>query len=317
MLTMPQQRPASDKNDRGSRSLPIKVKNGYRRALFWVCSALHFRRVRVNGVALLKMAMHAQSGGELEVMGMLIGYPRGEEIVVSDCFALPVEGTETRVNAGEQANTYMVEYVTALREMGRAAGVVGWYHSHPGYGCWLSRIDVETECLYQRYQDPFVAIVVDPVRTAAAGRVEIGAFRTFPDGFRPSEQLMRKHQIVPMDKIEDFGAHLDRYYPLEVSCFKSVLDTKMLDVLWHEHWSATLCAVPLRANEGFVRRQLADLGKRMARVPHDKRVGSEELADAGYRGPLSGCGALGQKIADERIASMAHDRMQKAVFKFT
>ena len=23
--------------------------------------------------------------------------------------------------------------------------VVGWYHSHPGYGCWLSGVDVNTQ----------------------------------------------------------------------------------------------------------------------------------------------------------------------------
>ena len=33
----------------------------------------------------------------------------------------------------------------------------------------------------QQYLDPFLAIVVDPHRTIAAGKVEIGAFRTFPE----------------------------------------------------------------------------------------------------------------------------------------
>jgi len=23
--------------------------------------------------------------------------------------------------------------------------VVGWYHSHPGFGCWLSGVDVNTQ----------------------------------------------------------------------------------------------------------------------------------------------------------------------------
>ena len=38
--------------------------------------------------------------------------------------------------------------------------VIGWYHSHPGYGCWLSGIDVGTQMLNQQYQEPWVAIVV-------------------------------------------------------------------------------------------------------------------------------------------------------------
>ena len=40
----------------------------------------------------------------------------------------------------------------------RTAEVVGWYHSHPGYGCWLSGIDVQTQMLYQQHQEPFVAV---------------------------------------------------------------------------------------------------------------------------------------------------------------
>ena len=42
----------------------------------------------------------------------------------------------------------------------RLENVIGWYHSHPGYGCWLSGIDVSTQMLNQQFQEPFVAIVV-------------------------------------------------------------------------------------------------------------------------------------------------------------
>lgn len=66
----------------------------------------------------------------------------------------------------------------------RLENVVGWYHSHPGYGCWLSGIDCSTQMTNQQYQEPFLAIVVDPVRTMASGKVEIGAFRTYPEGYR-------------------------------------------------------------------------------------------------------------------------------------
>ena len=45
---------------------------------------------------------------------------------------------------------------------------------------WLSGIDVSTQMLNQNFQEPFVAIVVDPVRTISAGKVCLGAFRTYP-----------------------------------------------------------------------------------------------------------------------------------------
>lgn len=126
------------------------------------------------------MVMHARSGGTLEVMGLLLGKVDGNTMFVMDSFALPVEGTETRVNAQAQAYEYMSSYMTAAKLVGREENAIGWYHSHPGYGCWLSGIDVTTQMTNQSYQEPFVAIVIDPVRTISSGKVCLGAFRTYP-----------------------------------------------------------------------------------------------------------------------------------------
>ena len=51
-------------------------------------------------------------------------------------------------------------------------------------------------------QDPFLAIVVDPMRTMAAGKVELGAFRTYPDNYSPPDEGPSEYQSIPMDKIE-------------------------------------------------------------------------------------------------------------------
>lgn len=53
--------------------------------------------------------------------------------------------------------------------------MIGWYHSHPGYGCWLSGIDVSTQMLNQQFQEPFVSIVVSwlPIVTTDCQRNEI------------------------------------------------------------------------------------------------------------------------------------------------
>lgn len=107
------------------------------------------RSVRISALALLKMAMHAKSGGNIEVMGVmqvrtvlhgcrllrlpysaapntvssppsqplctctngLQGKIQGGEFIVIDSFALPVEGTETRVNAQAEAFEYMVDFL--------------------------------------------------------------------------------------------------------------------------------------------------------------------------------------------------------------
>lgn len=94
-----------------------------------------------------------------------------------------------------------------LEQVGRLENVVGWYHSHPGYGCWLSGIDVSTQMLNQTYQEPFLAVVIDPTRTVSAGKVEIGAFRTYPQGYKPPDEPPSEYQTIPLNKIEDFGVH--------------------------------------------------------------------------------------------------------------
>lgn len=184
---------------------------------------------------------HAVSGGRLEVMGVLQGKIEGDTMVVMDSFALPVEGTETRVNAAAEGlgsvllllfcladaligAAYMIQYLEACEKTNKEEPGLGWYHSHPGYGCWLSGIDVDTQNFNQKFQDPWLAIVVDPVRTIAQGKVEqkkkrdslgvfffflnrerkqvqLGAFRTYPDDYKPPESES-SYQSVPMDKVK-------------------------------------------------------------------------------------------------------------------
>ena len=67
------------------------------------------------------MVMHAKSGlnqaaGDIEVMGLMQGYPVGNTMYVMDAFGLPVEGTETRVNAGKEADEYMIAQLRFSRE---------------------------------------------------------------------------------------------------------------------------------------------------------------------------------------------------------
>lgn len=63
------------------------------------------------------MVMHARSGGTLEVMGLLLGKVTANTMIVMDSFALPVEGTETRVNAQAQAYEYMTAYIDAAKQV--------------------------------------------------------------------------------------------------------------------------------------------------------------------------------------------------------
>ena len=63
------------------------------------------------------MVMHARSGGRLEIMGLMLGKIDGPVMVVMDTFALPVEGTETRVNAQAAAYEYMSTYIESAKKV--------------------------------------------------------------------------------------------------------------------------------------------------------------------------------------------------------
>ncbi|XP_050345140.1 COP9 signalosome complex subunit 5 [Nymphalis io] len=229
----------------------------------WEKDPHFFKDIKISALALLKMVMHARSGGTLEVMGLLLGKVDANTMIVMDSFALPVEGTETRVNAQAQAYEYMTAYIEAAKQVGRHENAIGWYHSHPGYGCWLSGIDVSTQMLNQNFQEPFVAIVIDPVRTISAGKVCLGAFRTYPKGYKPANEEPSEYQTIPLNKIEDFGVHCKQYYSLEVSYFKSSLDRRLLDSLWNKYWVNTLSSSSLITNADYTTGQIFDLSDKL------------------------------------------------------
>ncbi|KAI5965626.1 RRI1 [Candida pseudojiufengensis] len=235
----------------------------------WKKDPKYFNKCKISSLALMKMSIHAQQGGSIEIMGMLIGKILNNTIVVLDTYRLPVEGTETRVNAQGEAYEYMVQYLELNQKLSgkiseedkdnkdneidnhiRKEHIVGWYHSHPGYGCWLSGIDVSTQELNQNFQDPYLAIVVDPVKTLKSGKVDIGAFRTLPQGYQEHQQqqqqqqqnksnsttLQKKsHLMLPKSKRSEFGSHSNRYYSLDIEIFENSKDLKMLNLIKNQN----------------------------------------------------------------------------------
>ncbi|KAI9107100.1 hypothetical protein K1719_022628 [Acacia pycnantha] len=242
----------------------------------WLNDPRYFKLVKISAVALLKMVVHARSGGSVEIMGVMQGKTDGDTIIVMDAFALPVEGTETRVNAQADAYGYMVEYYQLNKQVGRLENVVGWYHSHPNYGCWLSGIDVSTQMLNQQYQEPFLAVVIDPVKTTSTGKVDIGAFRTYPEGYKPPDEPISDYQAIPLNKIEDFGVHCNKYYSLDITCFKSSLDSHLLDLLWDKHWVHVLSSSPLLGNRDYVAGQVSDIANKIEEAERQLLIAGPE-----------------------------------------
>ena len=118
------------------------------------------------------MLKHGRAGVPMEVMGLMLGEFVDEYTVqVIDVFAMPQSGTTVSVESVD--HVFQTKMVDMLKQTGRCVFfleslslicgpsnpptrpemVVGWYHSHPGFGCWLSSVDVQTQqvCVFPSY----------------------------------------------------------------------------------------------------------------------------------------------------------------------
>lgn len=95
-------------------------------------------------------------------------------------------------------------------------------------------------------------IQIDPNRTISAGKVDIGAFRTYPPSYTPPSATASEYQSIPLSKIEDFGVHANQYYQLDVEVFTSELDKELLGMLWNKYWVNTLSQSPLISVSGYM-----------------------------------------------------------------
>ena len=134
-------------------------------------------QIYISPLSLLKMLRHGKAGIPLEVMGLMLGdYVDDYTVKCIDVFSMPQSGTETTIESIDEG--FQVRMVEMLKQTGRNEIVVGWYHSHPGFGCWLSSTDINTQKTFEQQVPRTVAVVVDPIQSVR-GKVVIDAFRTY------------------------------------------------------------------------------------------------------------------------------------------
>jgi COP9 signalosome complex subunit 5 len=138
---------------------------------------------------------------------------------------------------------------------------MGWYHSHPFdvetfSHCHLSATDVTTQLGWQRAEDrngnPWLGIVVDPLRSLAKGRPEMGAFRAFPPEYTGNADETPDGKIVKDDaaRVERWGVCWGRYHELEIEYFMSSLSENVLSVLSKKFlWMTNLSSTPTLEKE--------------------------------------------------------------------
>lgn len=134
--------------------------------------------MQISSLALLKMLLHGRAGVPLEVMGLMIGEQIDDYTIrVTDVFSMPQTATGQSVEAVDPE--YQVHMLDKLKVVGRHENVVGWYHSHPGFGCWLSSEDVMTASSYENLT-PAVSPSWSILSSLCEGRLSLTRFAPFP-----------------------------------------------------------------------------------------------------------------------------------------
>ncbi|GAA6042919.1 hypothetical protein JCM8097_002774 [Rhodosporidiobolus ruineniae] len=199
--------------------------------------------VHISSLALLKMLKHGRAGVPLEVMGLMLGDFVDEYTVrVIDVFAMPQSGTGVSVEAVDPV--FQTKMLDMLKQTGRPEMVVGWYHSHPGFGCWLSSVDVNTQQSFEQLNPRAVAVVVDPIQSVK-GKVVIDAFRSINPqqvmmGLEPRQSTSNVGHLNP-PSIQALIHGLNRhYYSIAIAYRKTDLEQSMLLNLHKKNWTEGL-----------------------------------------------------------------------------
>ena len=205
-------------------------------------------QIYISPLSLLKMLRHGKAGIPLEVMGLMLGdYVDDYTVKCLDVFSMPQSGTETTIESIDER--FQVRMVEMLKQTGRNEIVVGWYHSHPGYGCWLSSTDINTQKTFEQQVPRTVAVVVDPIQSVR-GKVVVDAFRTYGDqglefgialGGKQNEMRQTTSNLGEIKRSKGFSIkNLSKasYYSILIGYRKNDLETKMLLNLRKSSWDA-------------------------------------------------------------------------------
>jgi len=199
--------------------------------------------IHISSLALLKMLKHGRAGVPMEVMGLMLGEFVDEYTVqVIDVFAMPQSGTTVTVESVD--HVFQTRMLDMLKQTGRPEMVVGWYHSHPGFGCWLSSVDINTQQSFEHLNARSVAVVVDPIQSVK-GKVVIDAFRlinpqTVITGREP-RQTTSNIGHINKPSIQALIHGLNRhYYSIAVNYRKTELEQSMLMNLHKRNWTEGL-----------------------------------------------------------------------------
>eukprot|EP00948_MAST-09A_sp_MAST-9A-sp1_P003777 g3777.t1 len=279
--------------------------------------------VQISSLSLLKMLKHARAGVPMEVMGLMLGkFVDDYTIEVVDVFSMPQSGTGVSVEAVDPV--YQTEFTEKLAQTEREEIVVGWYHSHPGFGPWLSGVDVNTQRSFEQLNSRAVAVVIDPIQSVK-GKVVIDAFRLINEaslmlGMEPRQTTSMKCYLNK-PSIQALIHGLNRaYYSIGITWRKNALEERMLKNLYKKKWTAGLL-VDQHSNtsekNAEILESLAKISERYnERVIDETGKSPKELvvAYAGMRDPRKELQTKSEELSSLNIDQVLGTMLNSVVF---
>ncbi|KAK3989953.1 JAB1/Mov34/MPN/PAD-1 ubiquitin protease-domain-containing protein [Cladorrhinum sp. PSN332] len=276
--------------------------------------------VYISSLALLKMLRHGRAGVPMEVMGLMLGeFVDDFTVRVVDVFAMPQSGTGVSVEAVDPV--FQTKMMDMLRQTGRPESVVGWYHSHPGFGCWLSSVDINTQQSFEQLTPRAVAVVVDPIQSVK-GKVVIDAFRLI----NPQSLMLGQE---PRQSTSNLG-HLNKpsiqalihglnrhYYSIGINYRKTALEENMLMNLHKHEWTEALQMEDFRT-EGHRTKERLDRLVSLAegyekRVKEETELTKDQLKTryVGKLDPKKHLEDVGQQLIEDNIVAVSRQMIDK------
>ncbi|KKF92891.1 26S proteasome regulatory subunit rpn11 [Ceratocystis platani] len=276
--------------------------------------------VHISSLALLKMLRHGRAGVPMEVMGLMLGeFVDDFTVRVVDVFAMPQSGTSVSVEAVDPI--FQTKMMEMLKQTGRPETVVGWYHSHPGFGCWLSSVDIQTQQSFEQLTPRAVAVVIDPIQSVK-GKVVIDAFRLI----NPQSLMLGQE---PRQSTSNLG-HLNKpsiqalihglnrhYYSIAIDYRKTTLEENMLMNLHKHVWTEALEMDDFHAeaskNKERMQRLVALSDGYEKRVKEETELTKDQLKTryVGKLDPKKHMEDVGQKLIEDNIVSVSRQLIDK------
>uniref|UniRef100_A0A7S2WCS9 MPN domain-containing protein n=2 Tax=Rhizochromulina marina TaxID=1034831 RepID=A0A7S2WCS9_9STRA len=267
-------------------------------------------KVQISSLALLKMLKHGRAGVPMEVMGLMLGQFVDEyTITCVDVFAMPQSGTGVSVEAVDPV--FQTKMLEMLKQTGRPEMVVGWYHSHPGFGCWMSGVDINTQQSFEALNQRAVAVVVDPIQSVK-GKVVIDCFRLInPQSMMLGQEPRQTTSNVGHLKKPSIQALIHglnrHYYSMVLDYRKNELEEQMLMNLHKKAWTDGLTTLRFEdhqtSNEKTLKSMVQLSKDYNTRVQEEEGKTAEELAVANV-GKIDPKRHLENSVADLMAANI-------------